>query len=68
VREAWREVDHPVIGPYPAVGPSYLLSATPAAIRRPAFLLGEHNREVFCGLLGLSEDGFAEGETAGVFD
>ena len=68
VRQAWRPVEHPVIGTYPAVGPSYLLSATPAEIRRPAFLLGEHNREVFCGLLGLSEESYAEGEAAGVFD
>ena len=68
VRQAWRPVDHPVIGTYPAVGPSYLLSATPAQVRRPAFLFGEHNREVFCGLLGLSEESYVKGEAAGVFD
>lgn len=68
MRQAWRPVEHPVIGTYPAVGPPYLLSATPAEIRRPAFLLGEHNREVFCGLLGLSEESYTQGEAAGVFD
>jgi len=67
-RRAWRPVQHPVIGTYQAIGPSYLLSETPAEIRRPAPLLGQHNREVFCGLLGLSEEEYTRREREGAFE
>jgi crotonobetainyl-CoA:carnitine CoA-transferase CaiB-like acyl-CoA transferase len=40
------EVDHPVIGRMRALGMPAKLSETPASIRRPAPLLGQHSREV----------------------
>jgi crotonobetainyl-CoA:carnitine CoA-transferase CaiB-like acyl-CoA transferase len=39
-------VRHPRLGPVETIGPPVKLSATPAAVRRPAPLLGEHTREV----------------------
>ncbi|HSP98980.1 MAG TPA: CoA transferase [Candidatus Dormibacteraeota bacterium] len=59
-------VDDPTLGPlkHPAVYPR--LSATPGAIRRGAPRLGEHNEEVYGGLLGLSAEEIAQLATDGV--
>ena len=65
---AWRKVRHPVIGEHLVQAPPFVLSETPARVKEPAPLLGQHNREVFCGLLGLSQDEFAERQAAGVFE
>lgn len=40
------ELEHPVMGTMRVLGVPAKLSATPASIRRPAPLLGEHTREV----------------------
>jgi crotonobetainyl-CoA:carnitine CoA-transferase CaiB-like acyl-CoA transferase len=50
------EHDHPVGGRIRQPRPAARFSATPACIRRPAPLLGEHSREI------LAESGFAPGE------
>jgi crotonobetainyl-CoA:carnitine CoA-transferase CaiB-like acyl-CoA transferase len=55
-REMLVATDHPVAGWVEALGPPVKLSATPANLRRPAPLLGEHTREV------LSEAGYVEAE------
>jgi crotonobetainyl-CoA:carnitine CoA-transferase CaiB-like acyl-CoA transferase len=49
------EVDDPALGRVTMQGVVPKLSETPGAIRRPAPLLGQHNREVYEGLLGLSD-------------
>ena len=49
-------VEHPTVGTIPQLGPPLVLSDTPAAIRRPPPLLGEHTREV------LAEYGFTPDE------
>lgn len=46
------EIDHPETGKikYPAV--PYHFSKTPWAVERPAPLLGQHNEDIYCQLLG----------------
>ncbi len=46
---------HPVKGEQRAVAPPWRFSATPTEPLRWTPDLGEHNREVFCGLLGMDE-------------
>lgn len=59
-------VDDPQIGPVRMAGVVPKFSATPEKPIAPAPDLGEHNREVYGGLLGLSEDRIAELTQAGV--
>jgi crotonobetainyl-CoA:carnitine CoA-transferase CaiB-like acyl-CoA transferase len=47
-------------------GPGFLLSETPAAVRGPGPLLGEHTDEVLAGVLGLGGDEIAALRAAGV--
>lgn len=49
-------VDHPKMKGEVLYGLPWKFSRTPGSIRRPAPLLGEHNRYVFCQLLGMSEE------------
>ena len=50
------EVDDPAIGAVKMQGVYPRLSRTPGAIRRGAPRLGEHNREIYQGVLGLGDD------------
>src|SRR5262245_33373218 len=47
-------------------GPAFLLSGTPAAVRGPGPLLGEHTDEVLAAVLGLAPGEIAELRAAGV--
>jgi crotonobetainyl-CoA:carnitine CoA-transferase CaiB-like acyl-CoA transferase len=47
-------------------GPGFLLADTPAAVRRPGPLLGEHTDAVLAGILGLGADEIAALRAAGV--
>lgn len=60
------EDDHPDTGKRTMAGFSWHLSRTPGRIRSRAPLLGEHNKEVFCDLLGLSEDELGDLVSKGV--
>ncbi len=53
-REAFPVVEHPDKGRQRAVAPPWRFSSTPARVDRWTPSLGEHNLEVFHGLLGLS--------------
>ena len=48
-------VTHPEAGTHVYPGLGFRLDRTPGAIRRPAPLFGQHNREVLAGLLGLGD-------------
>lgn len=60
------EVIHPTLGSMriPNAIPNF--SLTRPSVRSPAPLLGQHNQEVYCGLLGLREEELDESETDGV--
>jgi formyl-CoA transferase len=55
-REMFVEIDHPVIGRMTVNGNPIKLMETPPEIRRPGPLLGQHNEEIYCGLLGHSPE------------
>jgi crotonobetainyl-CoA:carnitine CoA-transferase CaiB-like acyl-CoA transferase len=67
-RGIWQPLQHSEIGEYHGEGPPFRLSATPAALTRPAPMLGEHTRVVCREILGVSDDEFARLEAAGVFE
>jgi benzylsuccinate CoA-transferase BbsF subunit len=54
-RGLYQEIQHPSLGEEPICNLMWKLSQTPSTIRRHAPLLGEHNRDVFCGILGMAE-------------
>lgn len=60
------ELDYPEIGPFPLPKPHITLSKTPGSIERPAPQIGEHNKEIYCGLLGLSEQELEELQLEGI--
>lgn len=65
-RGFWESVTHPVAGTWDIEGPVWRMSETPAHVRLPAPMFGEHNDWVLRGLLGLSEAEVAELESSGV--
>ena len=50
-RDFYTQVNHPETGPLEYTGAPFQLSETPTTLTR-APLLGEHNVDVYCGLLG----------------
>jgi crotonobetainyl-CoA:carnitine CoA-transferase CaiB-like acyl-CoA transferase len=65
-REMFVELDHPTYGPLKTTGTPLKLSETPGRIRWLAPRPGEHNEEVFVGLLGYSPDDLARWQAEGV--
>lgn len=60
------EIDHPQTGKLRYPGAPYHLSETPWRVERPAPLLGQHNQEIFCELLGYSEEELASLRASGI--
>ena len=54
-RGLYSDIEHPALGVEPVFNLMWQLGRTPPRIRRHAPLLGEHNGEVFGGLLGMAE-------------
>ena len=54
-RGLYSDIEHPALGTEPIFNLMWQLSRTPPRIQSHAPLLGEHNREVFSGLLGLDD-------------
>jgi crotonobetainyl-CoA:carnitine CoA-transferase CaiB-like acyl-CoA transferase len=61
------EVRHPITGVNRHIGFPARFSAGPDRVhRRPAPTLGQHNHEVLCGVIGLSDDDYAKLVDTGV--
>jgi CoA:oxalate CoA-transferase len=65
-RQMFVELEHPVYGPVKITGTPLKLSETPGRVERLAPLPGEHNMEVFVGLLGHTPEDLARWQDAGV--
>ena len=65
-REMFVEIEHPVFGRLKTTGTPLKLSETPGRVRSLAPSPGEHNEEIFMGLLGHSRDDLARWEAEGV--
>ena len=52
-RETFITIDHPQVGPRQYPGLAWKMSDTPGEVRSPAPMLGQHNREIYGGLLGM---------------
>jgi CoA:oxalate CoA-transferase len=64
-RDYFQQLEHPAAGNLIYAGAPYKLTTNAWQLRRPAPLLGQHNREVF-EQLGISKDEFVRLEKAGV--
>lgn len=65
-RDLFVEIDHPEAGKLKYPGAPYKLSGNPWAVRRPAPLLGEHNEQVYCQMLGYTRQDLVKMRQAGV--
>ena len=65
-REMFIEREHPIYGPVKTTGTPLKLSGTPGRVRWLAPQPGEHNEEIFVGLLGHSRDDLERWRAEGV--
>lgn len=65
-REMIVDLDHPGIGKVPVSGIVIKLSQTPGSIETPVPSIGQHNKEIYCGLLGYTEGKLSQIKKEGV--
>jgi len=65
-RSFYVPITHPEVGVLPFPGMPWKLTRTPGTIRRPAPMFAQHNREVLCGILGMSDADVDALEASGV--
>ncbi len=65
-REMLVEVEHPGVGKVPLLGIPIKLSKTAGRIKTTHPTLGEHNEEIYCGLLGYTYQEFIQVKEEGV--
>jgi benzylsuccinate CoA-transferase BbsE subunit len=66
-RDYWEKLVHPELGDAIVYcGPFIRMSQTPVQYRRRAPLIGEHNVEIFCGDLGISQEKLDFFKTQGI--
>lgn len=65
-REMFVETEHPVAGKITLTGSHIKLSDTPSTIKTPSPQLGQHNKEIYGDLIGLSDEELAALQTDGV--
>jgi crotonobetainyl-CoA:carnitine CoA-transferase CaiB-like acyl-CoA transferase len=67
-RDHFQTLEHPVLGATPYERNGYRLSDAPGGYDAASPTLGQHNREVLCGLLGYSDSEFAKLEESGAVE
>ena len=65
-RGMWAQVKHPIAGAMTMPGKSLKMYRTPWQVKSAAPTLGEHNAEVYCGMLGYSREELSKLRQAGV--
>jgi crotonobetainyl-CoA:carnitine CoA-transferase CaiB-like acyl-CoA transferase len=65
-REMFVELEHPLYGPVKITGTPLKLSETPGRVERLAPMPGEHNEEVFVGMLGYTKEDLLRWQNEGV--
>ena len=66
-RGMYSELRHPMLGPWKFQNAPFKLQKSPAQVSRPPPMIGQHNREVFEDLLGLSLQEIREAYEDGTF-
>ena len=59
-RGMWARTQHPIVGEMTMPGRPFKLYRTPWRLHSPAPSLGQHNRDVYCGMLGYSREELAK--------
>ncbi len=65
-REMLVEVEHPGVGKVPLLGIPFKLSKTPGKIKTIHPLLGQHNKEIYCDLLGHTDEELTQLKEEGI--